>query len=337
MGLDEHAPGLVAAPGAPRDLLDLLEAALGGAQVAALQPEVGIDHADQREVGEVIALGHQLRADDDVDLARLHRAHELGGARRRPDGVAGDDRGARLGEQRGDLVGDALDPGAAGDEAVLVAALGAQPRRGHDVAAMVAGEAVHQPMLDHPRGAIGALEAMPAGPAQGQRGEAAAVEEQQALLARGEVGGEFGDQLRREPAAARRRVLGQVERGDGRHDRGAVALLEQQFAIAPDLDHVAGLDRRGRRGQDDRDLLEMAAHHRDVAGVILDAFLLLEARLMRFVDDDQPEVGVGQEQRRARADDDLGVARWRSRARRGGAATSAGRSATPRARSRSAR
>jgi primosomal protein N' (replication factor Y) len=51
------------------------------------------------------------------------------------------------------------------------------------MAAMVAGEAVHQPVLDHPRGAIGALEAMPAVAAQGQRRAAAAVEEQQRLLA----------------------------------------------------------------------------------------------------------------------------------------------------------
>ena len=162
MGLDQHAARLVAAPGAPGDLLDLLEAALGGAQVAALKAEVGIDHPDQGQVGEVIALGDQLGADDDVDLARLHRRDELGGARRRPDGVAGDDRGARFGEQRRDLVGDALDAGAAGDQAVLLAAFGAGLGRRHDVAAMVAGEAVHQPVLDHPRGAIGALEAVAA-------------------------------------------------------------------------------------------------------------------------------------------------------------------------------
>jgi hypothetical protein len=40
----------------------------------------------------------------------------------------------------------------------------------------------------------------------------------------------------------------------------------------------------------------LAAHHRDVAGVILDAVLLLEARLVRLVDDDQAELGIGQEQ-----------------------------------------
>ena len=42
-----------------------------------LQPEIGVDHADQRQVGEMIALGHQLRADDDVDVARLHPARRI--------------------------------------------------------------------------------------------------------------------------------------------------------------------------------------------------------------------------------------------------------------------
>ena len=74
MGLDQHAARLVAAPGAAGDLLDLLEAALGGAQVAARQAEIGVDHPDQGQVGEVIALGDQLGADDDVDLAGFHRA-----------------------------------------------------------------------------------------------------------------------------------------------------------------------------------------------------------------------------------------------------------------------
>src|SRR5213075_431423 len=45
-------------------------------------------------------------------------------------------------------------------------------------------------------------------------------------------------------------------------------------------------------------------HHRDVAGVILDAFLLLERWLMRLVDDDQAEVRIGQEQRGAGPNDD---------------------------------
>src|SRR3546814_14535184 len=81
------------------------------------------------------------------------------------------------------LVCNALDAGAASDEAVLILAFGAEPRRRHDMAAMMAGEAVDEPVLDHPRGAIGALDAVAAGAAQGQRREAPAVQKEQDLLA----------------------------------------------------------------------------------------------------------------------------------------------------------
>ena len=194
MGLDKHPARLVAASRAAGDLLDLLEAALRRAEIAAGEAEVRVDDADQRQVGEVIALGHQLRADDDVDRAGFHLRRRTRPRGRRPDRVGGDDRRSRFREKRGDLVGDPLDAGAAGDEAVFLAAFGAGLGRRHDVAAMVAGEAVHQPVLDHPRRAIGALEAMPAVAAQGQRREAAAVEEQQRLLAALEVGFQLGDQ-----------------------------------------------------------------------------------------------------------------------------------------------
>ena len=201
MGLDEHAPRLVAAAGAARDLLDLLEAALGRAKVAAGEAEVGIDDADQRQVGEVVALGHQLGADDDVDRARFHRADELGGPERRPDGVRGDDRRPRIREQLGDLVGDPLDARPAGDQAVFLAAFGAGLGRRHDVAAMVAGQPVHQPVLDHPGGAVRALEAMAAMAAQGQRRKAAAVEEQERLLAAVEIGFELRRQAQAQASA----------------------------------------------------------------------------------------------------------------------------------------
>ena len=105
-----------------------------------------------------------------------------------------------------------------------------------------------------------------------------------------EIGLEFGDEARRQPAAARRRVLGQVDGADLGHARSGEAVGKRHLAIAADLDHVPRLDRRRRGGEDDRNVLELAAHHRDVAGVILDAFLLLEARLVRLVDDDQAEV-----------------------------------------------
>lgn len=66
------------APRTSRHLPDLLKGPLRRAQIAAVQPEVRVDHPDQRQVGEVIALGDKLRADDDVDVARLHPPDELG-------------------------------------------------------------------------------------------------------------------------------------------------------------------------------------------------------------------------------------------------------------------
>jgi len=44
---------------------------------------------------------------------------------------------------------------------------------------------------------------------------------------------------------------------------------------------------------DYRDILELSAHHRGIARVILNAVLLLERRFMRLIDDDQTELGIG--------------------------------------------
>ncbi len=90
--------------------------------------------------------------------------------------------------------------------------------------AMMACEPAHQPMLDHPGGAIRALEAMSAMAAERQRGKAATVEEEQRLLATLEVRLQLGDEARSQPAATRRRILGQVDRANFRHGRTGKSL-----------------------------------------------------------------------------------------------------------------
>src|SRR3546814_20138792 len=77
----------------------------------------------------MIAFGDELRADDDIDQPALDIVDEFGGFRGRPQGVRSDDRDARLGKAQRDLVGDPLDARTAGDEAILILALGAEPRR----------------------------------------------------------------------------------------------------------------------------------------------------------------------------------------------------------------
>ena len=76
--------------------------------------------------------------------------------------------------------------------------------------------------------------------------------------------------------------------------------MQMRVAAAPRV-HFA-LDRRRRRREHDRDFLLARAHHRHVAGVIAHAVLLLVGGVVLLIDDDQPEIGIGQEQRRARTD-----------------------------------
>ena len=76
---------------------------------ACAEAEIAVDHADQREPREVMALGDELGADDDIDLALLDLAQglaELGDVRRE---IARQQHAARIGKKLGDLLGDALD------------------------------------------------------------------------------------------------------------------------------------------------------------------------------------------------------------------------------------
>src|SRR3546814_11697064 len=112
----------------------LLKGALGRAQVAAVEPEVGIDDADEGEVGEMIALGDELRADDDIDQPALDIVDELGGFRGRPERVRSDDRDARPGKAQRDLVGAAPHSGTAAAETCPIPAVGDELRRRPDMA-----------------------------------------------------------------------------------------------------------------------------------------------------------------------------------------------------------
>ena len=49
-----------------------MEGTLGGARIAVAETEIGVDDADQIELGEMMTLGDQLRADDDIEAALRH-------------------------------------------------------------------------------------------------------------------------------------------------------------------------------------------------------------------------------------------------------------------------
>jgi hypothetical protein len=60
---------VLAPPGAPGDLADELEGALGGAEVGLGERGVGVDDADEADIGEVEALGDHLRAEQELEFA----------------------------------------------------------------------------------------------------------------------------------------------------------------------------------------------------------------------------------------------------------------------------
>jgi len=132
---------------------------------------------------------------------------------------------------------------------------------------------------------------------------AAPIEEQKRLLAALERALHGLRQLRRHEAPGRRTLLAQIDRLDHRHMLAAEALRQMQARVAgaPGVD--LGLDRGRRRSEQHGDFGDMAAHHRHVAGMVMDAVLLLVGRIMLLIHDDQAESRVGQEQGRAGADD----------------------------------
>src|SRR5262249_50101256 len=97
---------------------------------------------------------------------------------------------------------------------------------------MVADEPALEAMVDQPGIAVLTGEAMPAVAAKRQWRIAAAVEEQQRLLATLECGLDRVCQPRRDEATARRALTTQVDRLDVRQMRAAEALGQMQAPIA---------------------------------------------------------------------------------------------------------
>ena len=199
-------------------------------------------------------------------------------------------------------------PGPQATKRVRRLAFRAGGRRRRGEAAMVADELALEAVIDQPGVAVRAIEAEAAGAAERERRVAAAIEKQQRLLAALERGLHRAGEPRRDEAAARRAFALQVDRLDRGLMLAAEALGEREPPVAPAPRIDDGLD-RGRRGREhDRNVGDARAHHRHVARVIVHAVFLLVDRVVLFIDHDQAEIGVGEKQRRARADHDVHLA-----------------------------
>ncbi len=163
--LQEAYTAALLAPGAADHLMQQLEGALGRARVAVAEAEIGIDDADQIELGKVMALGHQLRADHQIETPLRHVV-ELGAQPLdRFDQIARQYENARAGKQLGRLVLEPLHARPDGREAFGRVAVRAFGRRRHGEAAVMADEAAAEAVIDQPGVAIRALQAEAAGAA----------------------------------------------------------------------------------------------------------------------------------------------------------------------------
>src|SRR5436305_10034248 len=131
----------------------------------------------------MMPLGDQLRADDDIDAALFDVAEFLAHALDRSDEIAGEHHDAPVGKQRRGFLLEPLDAGPARHEGIGCLALWARGRRRRREAAMMADKLVLEAVIDQPSVAVRAIEPKAAGAAERERRIAAAVQEQQCLLA----------------------------------------------------------------------------------------------------------------------------------------------------------
>ena len=158
-----------------------LERALGGARVAVAQAEIGVDDADEIELREMMPLGDELRADDDVEVAFGDVVELLAQPFDRLHEIARQHQHARLRETAPRPPPPAVRRRArpARSESVGLA-FRALRRRRHREAAMMADELAPEAMIDQPGIAIRTWQAEAAGAAKRQRRIAAAIEEKKA-------------------------------------------------------------------------------------------------------------------------------------------------------------
>ncbi len=148
-----------------------------------MQGEVGVDHAYEGHLGEVMALGDHLRADEDLGSRRGElRQHGLKACVGRGD-VGVEAQKLDAGQQRRDLALQTLGAHAVAPHVHAAAGI-TRRRRGLAVAADAATHALAAADLRERDVAVRAVPATAAVPAHERGRVAAPVEEQDGLLAR---------------------------------------------------------------------------------------------------------------------------------------------------------
>ena len=108
--LHEHAAGRIPSASA-RELRHKLEGALLGAEVRHAETGVRVDHRRERDVGEVVPLGHHLCPDQNGAIRRRERAKRRGELPRLPGRIGVEPEPLQLGNPLLELSLEALRPG----------------------------------------------------------------------------------------------------------------------------------------------------------------------------------------------------------------------------------
>ena len=302
----------VAPAGAPADLGEELEGPFARPEVRDVQRHVGVDDPDEGDIREVEPFRDHLRADQDVGLAHAEVGEDPTEIVLPLERVGIHPLDASLGEELRQGVLDALGAHARKTDR-RVAALGLRALRRHPL--LVPADMAHEPLrgpMEGQRDAAVRTTGHETAFLALQRGRvAAAVEEEHRLLAPFETLGDrllerFGEDRRR--ALAAELLLPHVDHAHDRqlHLRRPVRHLQQR--VLPSLRVVVALERGRRAAEHDHRAFALAADDRDVPRVVPRGLLLLVRMLVLLVDDDEPERVHRREDRRPRADDDLGPA-----------------------------
>src|SRR5262249_60951178 len=154
------------APRAPNDVVQRLECVSGGTRIAITKPEIGIDYADQIELGKMVSLGNELRTDDEKKPPRCYVVELPPQTLDRFHKVAREHQNAGLRKQLRCLLLKPFDAWPDGCKAFGGMAIRAFRRWRDGIPTVVTHQPSLKPMIDQPSVAIRTLHTESAGTTQ---------------------------------------------------------------------------------------------------------------------------------------------------------------------------
>ena len=283
-GLDQHPAAAAGATGATGDLGQQRKAAFGGAKIGQIEDAVGAEHPDQTDAGKIMPLGDHLGTNQNIDLPRHHFIDQPLMGTLAAGGVAIHPRYPRAGEEFGQFLLQSLGAGPLRFD-IQTMALGADFGRRFEIITIMTAHLALPLMKGQGDFTVRAVKAAAAIGAEQKGRKAAPVKQQQRLLA------QLQRLLKRLNQGIRQgsigQLLGQIDQLDGRHRPGVAAFFQCQVADNPLLAAIITAERRRGAAEQHRAALLLAAHQRQIAGVVAKPLPLFVAGLVLFVDDDQ--------------------------------------------------